>query len=162
MGGLAAIELFSWWPIKAYRPCPLAADAGKRYQRSGQTLDEIVFKKNPAGGYYGDDDDDEHSCPLTKAIGLSSWRSMCRCTHPKGFLERQLLLNNIPKSIAMTLLTVPSEPRTKWDGERPNCAWLSIARAINCQVCKGMCTCAHGALCGILKHGTSKFIFAIT
>ena len=57
MGGLAAIELFSWWPIKAYRPCPLAADAGKRYQRSGQTLDEIVFKKNPAGGYYGDDDE---------------------------------------------------------------------------------------------------------
>lgn len=57
MGGLAAIELFSWWPIKAYRPCPSASNAGKRYQRSGQTLDEIVFKKNPAGGYYGDDED---------------------------------------------------------------------------------------------------------
>eukprot|EP00965_Chrysotila_dentata_P253276 6211164-Pleurochrysis_carterae.AAC.1 len=76
MGGLAAIELFNWWPIKvrcnsahawahlscpalqniheavcktarakelyAYRPCPTAAENGKRYERSGQTLDEIV------------------------------------------------------------------------------------------------------------------------
>eukprot|EP00326_Haptolina_ericina_P031632 CAMPEP_0181251220 /NCGR_PEP_ID=MMETSP1096-20121128/46758_1 /TAXON_ID=156174 ORGANISM="Chrysochromulina ericina, Strain CCMP281" /NCGR_SAMPLE_ID=MMETSP1096 /ASSEMBLY_ACC=CAM_ASM_000453 /LENGTH=85 /DNA_ID=CAMNT_0023348783 /DNA_START=84 /DNA_END=341 /DNA_ORIENTATION=- len=57
LGGLAAIELFSWWPIKAYRPCPKCAKAGIRYTRSGQTLDEIVFKKNPAGGYYGEDDD---------------------------------------------------------------------------------------------------------
>jgi len=55
MGGLAAIELFNWWPIKAYRPCPTAAENGKRYERSGQTLDEIVFKKNPKGGYYGED-----------------------------------------------------------------------------------------------------------
>ena len=55
MGGLAAIELFSWWPIKAYRPCPECAKNGVRYSRSGQTLDEIVFKKNPKGGYYGDD-----------------------------------------------------------------------------------------------------------
>ena len=47
IGGLAAIELFSWWPIKAYRPCPKCAEAGVRYSRSGQSLDEIVFKKNP-------------------------------------------------------------------------------------------------------------------
>ncbi len=57
LGGLAAIELFAWWPIKAYRPCPECASRGVRYRRSGQTLDEIVFKKNPAGGYYGDGDD---------------------------------------------------------------------------------------------------------
>ena len=55
MGGLAAIDAFAWWPIKAYRPCPQCAASGKRYRRSGQTLDEIAFKKNPAGGYYGDD-----------------------------------------------------------------------------------------------------------
>ena len=55
LGGLAAIELFSWWPIKAYRPCPECAKRGVRYERSGQTLDEIAFKKNPKGGYYGDD-----------------------------------------------------------------------------------------------------------
>jgi len=55
MGGLAAIELFSWWPIKAYRPCPKCAARGVKYSRSGQSLDEIVFKKNPKGGYYGED-----------------------------------------------------------------------------------------------------------
>ena len=57
IGGLAAIPLFEWWPIKAYRPCPKCAAAGVRYSRSGQSLDEIVFKKNPAGGYYGEEDD---------------------------------------------------------------------------------------------------------
>ena len=40
---------------QAYRPCPECAKAGIRYSRSGQSLDEIVFKKNPKGGYYGDD-----------------------------------------------------------------------------------------------------------
>ena len=55
IGGLAAIEMLSWWPIKAYRPCPTCAEAGVKYTRSGQSLDEIVFKKNPKGGYYGDD-----------------------------------------------------------------------------------------------------------
>ena len=54
MGGLGAIPLFSWWPIKAYRPCPTCAEKGFKYKRTGQSLDEIVFKKNPAGGYYGD------------------------------------------------------------------------------------------------------------
>ena len=66
MGGLPAIEIgppvnrfppFGWWPIKPYRPCPECAKRGMKYTRSGQTLDEIVFKKNPAGGYYGDDED---------------------------------------------------------------------------------------------------------
>ena len=59
MGGLAAIELFKWWPIKvrpfaharptpqgatpcrmvqAYRPCPECAAQGLQYRRSGQTL----------------------------------------------------------------------------------------------------------------------------
>ena len=57
IGGLGAIPLFSWWPIKAYRPCPECAKRGVRYERSGQTLDEIAFKKNPKGGYYGDDKD---------------------------------------------------------------------------------------------------------
>ena len=55
IGGLAAISLFEWWPIKAYRPCPRCAEAGVKYSRTGQSLDEIVFKKNPKGGYYGDD-----------------------------------------------------------------------------------------------------------
>ena len=41
MGGLAAIELFKWWPIKAYRPCPKCAAAGIKYSRSGQSLDEV-------------------------------------------------------------------------------------------------------------------------
>lgn len=40
---------------QAYRPCPTAAAKGIKYARSGQSLDEIVFKKNPKGGYYGDD-----------------------------------------------------------------------------------------------------------
>ena len=54
MGGLGATWLFQWWPIKAYRPCPTCAERGFKYKRTGQSLDEIVFKKNPAGGYYGD------------------------------------------------------------------------------------------------------------
>tara|TARA_B110001452_G_scaffold30878_1_gene24204 strand:+ start:583 stop:957 length:375 start_codon:yes stop_codon:yes gene_type:complete len=54
MGGLGATWLFQWWPIKAYRPCPTCAENGFKYKRTGQSLDEIVFKKNPAGGYYGD------------------------------------------------------------------------------------------------------------
>ena len=37
------------------RPCPTCMEKGIRYSRSGQSLDEIVFKKNPKGGYYGDD-----------------------------------------------------------------------------------------------------------
>ena len=37
--------------MQAYRPCPTAAAKGVRYSRVGQSLDEIVFKKNPKGGY---------------------------------------------------------------------------------------------------------------
>jgi hypothetical protein len=34
---------FGWWPIKAYRPCGKAADAGVTYQRKGQGVDEVMF-----------------------------------------------------------------------------------------------------------------------
>ena len=40
LGGLAAFPLTSWWPIKAYRPCPNYKGV---YRRSGQSLDEIAF-----------------------------------------------------------------------------------------------------------------------
>ena len=42
MGGLGAMELFKWWPIKAYRPCPKCAEKGLKYARSGQSLDEVM------------------------------------------------------------------------------------------------------------------------
>ena len=50
----AAAQLTIGALAQAYRPCPECAKNGVKYSRSGQTLDEIVFKKNPAGGYYGD------------------------------------------------------------------------------------------------------------
>ncbi|GMI18766.1 hypothetical protein TrLO_g14387 [Triparma laevis f. longispina] len=40
LGGLGAFPLTSWWPIKAYRPCP---NFKGEYRRSGQSLDEIAF-----------------------------------------------------------------------------------------------------------------------
>ena len=46
IGGLGAIPLFEWWPIKAYRPCPKFIDRGGFYQRSGQGLDEIAFGRD--------------------------------------------------------------------------------------------------------------------
>ena len=46
VGGLGAIELFSWWPIKAYRPCPNFINNGGQYIRSGQGLDEIAFGRD--------------------------------------------------------------------------------------------------------------------
>ena len=46
IGGLGAIELFSWWPIKAYRPCPNFIENGGQYVRSGQGLDEIAFGRD--------------------------------------------------------------------------------------------------------------------
>ena len=46
IGGLGAIELFSWWPIKAYRPCPNFIERGGQYVRSGQGLDEIAFGRD--------------------------------------------------------------------------------------------------------------------
>eukprot|EP00271_Cylindrocystis_brebissonii_P022311 TRINITY_DN8542_c0_g1_i1.p1 TRINITY_DN8542_c0_g1~~TRINITY_DN8542_c0_g1_i1.p1 ORF type:complete len:161 (-),score=12.88 TRINITY_DN8542_c0_g1_i1:589-1071(-) len=42
-GGLGAVPLFSWWPIKAYRPCPEFVKAGGNYRRTGQSLDEVAF-----------------------------------------------------------------------------------------------------------------------
>eukprot|EP00565_Helicotheca_tamesis_P003759 CAMPEP_0185723710 /NCGR_PEP_ID=MMETSP1171-20130828/457_1 /TAXON_ID=374046 /ORGANISM="Helicotheca tamensis, Strain CCMP826" /LENGTH=137 /DNA_ID=CAMNT_0028391455 /DNA_START=28 /DNA_END=441 /DNA_ORIENTATION=+ len=51
LGGIAVI--LPWWPIKAYRPCPNFINAGGRYIRSGQPLDEIAFGRdssyNPDG-----------------------------------------------------------------------------------------------------------------
>ena len=40
LGGLAALPITSWWPIKAYRPCPNFKGV---YKRQGQTLDEVAF-----------------------------------------------------------------------------------------------------------------------
>ena len=44
-GGIATIPLFSWWPIKVYRPCPSYQDAGYVYRREGQTLDQVLFSE---------------------------------------------------------------------------------------------------------------------
>ncbi|XP_078175207.1 uncharacterized protein LOC144568712 [Carex rostrata] len=41
-GGIATVPGFSWWPIKAYRPCPGFVSSGGRYRRQGQTMDEVV------------------------------------------------------------------------------------------------------------------------
>ena len=43
IGGLGAIPLFSWWPIKAYRPCPGLDDSGGVYVRKGQDVDSILW-----------------------------------------------------------------------------------------------------------------------
>ena len=45
-GGLAAIPLFSWWPIKAYRPCPGLIESGGTYTRKGQDVDSILWGEN--------------------------------------------------------------------------------------------------------------------
>jgi hypothetical protein len=48
MGGIGAVPGFGWWPIKAYRPCGKAVEAGIQYRRTGQNVDEILFsKKDP-------------------------------------------------------------------------------------------------------------------
>ena len=44
-GGIATIPLFSWWPIKVYRPCPSYLQAGYSYQREGQTMDQVLFSE---------------------------------------------------------------------------------------------------------------------
>lgn len=41
--------LVSWWPIKAYRPCPEFLKAKKTYKRAGQSLDEIAFGRKGTG-----------------------------------------------------------------------------------------------------------------
>lgn len=43
IGGMGSIPGFRWWPIKAYRPCPRAGEAGKSYSRKGQVIDEVLF-----------------------------------------------------------------------------------------------------------------------
>ncbi|ACO69451.1 predicted protein [Micromonas commoda] len=43
IGGMGAIPLFSWWPIKAYRPCPGLIESGGVYVRKGQDVDGILF-----------------------------------------------------------------------------------------------------------------------
>eukprot|EP00591_Stephanopyxis_turris_P017700 CAMPEP_0195538420 /NCGR_PEP_ID=MMETSP0794_2-20130614/49519_1 /TAXON_ID=515487 /ORGANISM="Stephanopyxis turris, Strain CCMP 815" /LENGTH=141 /DNA_ID=CAMNT_0040672397 /DNA_START=528 /DNA_END=953 /DNA_ORIENTATION=- len=40
-GGIGLV--LTWWPIKAYRPCPNFVNAGGNYERTGQGLDEIAF-----------------------------------------------------------------------------------------------------------------------
>jgi len=47
MGGIGAVPGFSWWPIKAYRPCGKATSAGIAYQRKGQGVDEVMFGRGP-------------------------------------------------------------------------------------------------------------------
>ncbi|KFK41394.1 hypothetical protein AALP_AA2G124800 [Arabis alpina] len=42
-GGIATVPGFGWWPIKAYRPCPAFVEAGGRYRRLGQSMDEVAF-----------------------------------------------------------------------------------------------------------------------
>jgi len=43
-GGIGTILTF--WPIKAYRPCPNFIENGGFYTRSGQGLDEIAFGRD--------------------------------------------------------------------------------------------------------------------
>jgi hypothetical protein len=44
-GGIATISIFSWWPIKVYRPCPSYLKAGYQYRREGQTMDQVLFSE---------------------------------------------------------------------------------------------------------------------
>lgn len=46
-GGLGAV--LTWWPIKAYRPCPDFLAAKKTYRRAGQSLEEIAFGRKGQG-----------------------------------------------------------------------------------------------------------------
>lgn len=45
-GGLGAMPLFEWWPIKAFRPCPTCEAEGRSYTRRGQVLDEVMHSKH--------------------------------------------------------------------------------------------------------------------
>jgi hypothetical protein len=40
-GGMGAIA--EWWPVKAWGPCPKAAEKGLPYTRKGQGTDEMLF-----------------------------------------------------------------------------------------------------------------------
>ena len=44
-GGIATIGIFSWWPIKVFRPCPSYLTAGYAYKREGQTMDQVLFSE---------------------------------------------------------------------------------------------------------------------
>lgn len=44
-GGIAAVPGFGWWPIKAYRPCPGFVSSGGRYQRQGQSMDDVASER---------------------------------------------------------------------------------------------------------------------
>ncbi|KAJ7536724.1 hypothetical protein O6H91_12G079700 [Diphasiastrum complanatum] len=50
-GGIGVVPGFTWWPIKAYRPCPAFLEAGGKYKRRGQSLNEVAF------GQKANDDD---------------------------------------------------------------------------------------------------------
>ncbi|CAI7779136.1 unnamed protein product, partial [Closterium sp. NIES-54] len=42
-GGVGALPGFQWFPVKVYRPCPAFVEAGGKYKRLGQSLDEMAF-----------------------------------------------------------------------------------------------------------------------
>jgi len=44
LGGIGLVA--PWWPIKAYRPCPVLVENGGAYTRVGQGLDEIAFGRD--------------------------------------------------------------------------------------------------------------------
>ncbi len=44
-GGIATWPLFRWWFIKVYRPCPAYLEAGFKYKREGQTLEQVLFSE---------------------------------------------------------------------------------------------------------------------
>mmetsp|Transcript_8751 Transcript_8751/g.10033 ORF Transcript_8751/g.10033 Transcript_8751/m.10033 type:complete len:120 (-) Transcript_8751:25-384(-) len=46
LGGIGVF--LTWWPIKAYRPCPEFIERGGKYTRQGQPLDEIAFGRSNA------------------------------------------------------------------------------------------------------------------
>ncbi|XP_010545139.1 PREDICTED: uncharacterized protein LOC104817582 isoform X2 [Tarenaya hassleriana] len=65
-GGIATVPGFGWWPIKAYRPCPAFLAAGGRYQRTGQSMDEVAFgrgqqSKTPSRTLQEDDSQQEEA-----------------------------------------------------------------------------------------------------
>ena len=42
VGGMGAVPGFSWWPIKAYRPCPALLSAGFAYKRCGAATAMLI------------------------------------------------------------------------------------------------------------------------
>ncbi|XP_052210121.1 uncharacterized protein LOC127813269 [Diospyros lotus] len=60
-GGIATFPGFGWWPIKAYRPCPGFVASGGRYQRRGQSMDEVAFGGGQKGVSMGIDNEAQSS-----------------------------------------------------------------------------------------------------